>query len=305
MSDKSAPKTKQRLGRGLMDLIGEQALAPETVSSQGAARPSSSDIPIDRISPNPKQPRRTFVESELEELAGSIRTKGVLQPILVRPDPKDDSRFQIVAGERRWRAAQRAGLRSVPVVVREMDEVEVLEIGIIENVQRSDLNPIEEAEAYNALMKRFGRTQEQLAEQVGKSRPHIANTLRLLNLPEDARELMREGRLSAGHARAALSAPDAALLVDEILEKNLSVREAEKLAQKLRSGEADIETKPAKDQSASNDVDTKALEIDLAHALGLDVEIKNKGAKGGEIRIKYRQLEQLDDLCRRLSSSRK
>ena len=305
-ANESVKSKPSRLGRGLMDLIGEQALPPEaTPPAKETESPlPSSELSIDLISPNPKQPRRTFVESDLEELAASIRVKGVLQAILVRPDPEDKTRFQIVAGERRWRAAKRAGLTSVPAVVKPLDELEVLEIGIIENVQRADLNPIEEAEAYQSLMKRFGRTQDNLAEQVGKSRPHITNTLRLLNLPERARELMREGKLSAGHARAALAAPEPEILVDQIVAKGLSVRDAEKLAQTLkRASEGGIETASAP-LGPDKDVDTEALEADLEYALGLKVEIKHKPNGGGELRIRYRKLEQLDDVCRRLTAGK-
>ena len=289
-----------------MDLIGEQALPQDTeTEAKSPAQPlPSSELPIDLVLPNPKQPRRTFVEADLEELAASIRVKGVLQAILVRPDPENDSKYQIVAGERRWRAAKRAGLKNIPAVVKPLDELEVLEIGIIENVQRSDLNPIEEAEAYQALMKRFGRTQENLAEQVGKSRPHITNTLRLLNLPERAREMMRMGRLSAGHARAALSAPDPDLIVEQIITKGLSVRDAEKLAQTLkRASEGGLETETPV-ISSDKDVDTEALEADLEYALGLKVEIKHKPNGSGELRIRYRKLEQLDDVCRRLTTGK-
>ncbi|WP_300425230.1 ParB/RepB/Spo0J family partition protein, partial [uncultured Hyphomonas sp.] len=208
MSDDTKSKPS-RLGRGLSSLIGEvEAVSPPEARTAGGSKGSSNEIAIDKIRRNPKQPRRTFDEAALQELAESLKSKGVLQPILVRPDPKEKNEYQIIAGERRWRAAKLAGLTSIPAVVRDTDELELLEIGIIENVQRADLNPIEEAEAYGALMKRFGRTQEGLAESVGKSCAHIANTLRLLNLSDVAREHLREGRISAGHARAALGAPD-------------------------------------------------------------------------------------------------
>jgi len=301
-----------RLGRGLMDLIGEQALQPETSASKKTSGSTSShkklnasEIPIKSISGNPNQPRQTFKEEDLAELEASIRTKGVLQAILVRPDPKVDGKYQIVAGERRWRAATRAGLKSVPAVIKELDELEVLEIGVIENVQRADLNPLEEAEAYQSLIKRFGRTQDMLAEHVGKSRPHIANTLRLLNLPDEARDLVREGQLSAGHARAALGAPDPMLVVERVMKNGLSVRDAEKLSHKFRMLEENGTKEKSKPKASGHkDVDTEALESDLAHALGLNVDIKHKGTKGGEIRIQYTQLEQLDDVCRRLTSAR-
>ncbi|HVY87988.1 MAG TPA: ParB/RepB/Spo0J family partition protein [Hyphomonadaceae bacterium] len=303
-----------RLGRGLSALLGDysgarnaiETPAPGAVAAPGEASVeedlSSSDIAIDRIVPNPKQPRRTFIEAELEELAESIRTKGVLQPILVRPDPANAEMFEIVAGERRWRAARRAGLTVIPAVVREMDDREMLEIAIIENVQRSDLNPVEEAEAYKSLIDRFGRTQESVATQVGKSREHVSNTIRLLNLPDDVREHVREGRLSAGHARALLKTQDPSALAAIVIAKGLSVRDTESLAKVDKSAGKSprIETKSAEDK----DVDTKALELDLQRSLGLDVDIRHVNGKGGEVRIRYSQLEQLDEICRLLSRPR-
>ena len=219
------PLKQARLGRGLSALLGDYAGARNVIDSPdaGAAEGdavealASFDIAIDRIVPNPKQPRRTFIEAELEELSQSIRAKGVLQPILIRPDPANAEMFEIVAGERRWRAARRAGLTVIPAVVRNMDDREMLEIAIIENVQRADLNPVEEAEAYKALIDRFGRTQESVATQVGKSREHVSNTIRLLNLPDDVREHVREGRLSAGHARALLKTDDPSLLAATVM----------------------------------------------------------------------------------------
>ena len=300
-----------RLGRGLMDLIGEQAIATGPVDGDAELDTQfpAVEIALDAIGPNPKQPRRIFNEKDLVELADSIKAKGVIQAILLRPDPAQDGRYQIVAGERRWRAAQRAGLKTIPAVVRKLNDVEVLELGIIENVQRANLNPIEEAEAYHALIKRFGHTQDVLAEQVGKSRSYIANALRLLNLPEDARQLMmRDDTVTAGHARAALSAPDPMIVIDEVLQKGLSVRQAEKYAQQLRLQETGAGVREAVEKLVNDedDVDTKALEIDLAEKLGLDVEIRRKkDGRGGELRIRYRKLEQLDELCRRLSQGRK
>jgi ParB family chromosome partitioning protein len=259
---------------------------------------SASEIAIDRIVPNPKQPRRTFVEADLEELTESIRTKGIIQPILVRPDPAQPEMFEIIAGERRWRAARRAGLSVVPAVVREMDDREMLEIAIIENVQRADLNAVEEAEAYKALIDRFGRTQESVAQQVGKSREHVSNTLRLLSLPEDVREHVREARLTPGHARALMKTSDPSGFATTVIAKQLSVRETEALskADKVSGGKVAVE--------ADKDVDTKALELDLQRALGLDVDIRHVNGKGGEVRIKYAQLEQLDEICRLLSRPR-
>ncbi len=303
------PLKQARLGRGLSALLGDYAGARNAIeASPSLTSPAEgskdegltpSEIGIDRIVPNPKQPRRTFIESDLEELADSIRTKGVLQAILVRPDPSNADMFEIIAGERRWRAARRAGLTTIPAVVREMDDREVLEIAIIENVQRSDLNPVEEAEAYKALIDRFGRTQESIATQVGKSREHVSNTLRLLNLPEDVREHVREGRLTAGHARALLKTKEPSALAQIVISKGLSVRDTEALAKQEKSSRGD-----AKAANDDKDVDTQALELDLQRSLGLDVDIRHVNGKGGEVRIKYTQLEQLDEICRLLSRPR-
>ncbi|KCZ91762.1 chromosome partitioning protein ParB [Hyphomonas johnsonii MHS-2] len=283
---------------GEVDAVGP---APDAKTGEAPVR-ASDEIDVDLIRRNPAQPRRTFDEASLQELADSLKTKGVLQAILVRPDPKDAGKYQIIAGERRWRAARIAGLKTIPAIVRQIDELELLEIGIIENVQRADLNPIEEAEAYEALIKRFGRTQDSLATSVGKSRVHIANTLRLLQLPESARSYIREGKISAGHARAALAAPDPEALVRLAAEKGLSVRDVEARARDAK-GSSPIETKSAR-PTDEKDVDTEALEADLTRTLGLAVDIRH-GREGGEIRIKYRDLEQLDDVCRRLTAKRK
>lgn len=294
-----------RLGKGLSALIGEiEGTGFEQATEDAVTVAPTSEYEIAQIRPNPSQPRRTFGEEELEELAQSIRLRGVLQPILLRPDPEKPEQYQIVAGERRWRAAKRAGLTTIPAIVRDVDELALLEVGIIENVQRTDLNPIEEAEAYGALMKRFGRTQESLAESVGKSRVHISNTIRLLNLPESAREHLRAGRISAGHARAALAAPDPGPVVEMAISKGLSVREVEALARRLKDDEGGLQAVAKRVQAVSEkDVDTEALEADLARSLGLNVDIRH-GDKGGELRIKYRDLEQLDDLCRKLTARR-
>ena len=303
MTDDAKSKPS-RLGRGLSALMGEIDAVGAVPTTEGKTAPAtgSNEIDVDLIRRNPAQPRRTFDEAALNELAESLKAKGVLQAILVRPDPKDRGKFQIIAGERRWRAAKIAGLKSIPALVREIDELELLEIGIIENVQRADLNPIEEAEAYEALMKRFGRTQDSLAQSVGKSRVHIANTLRLLQLPESARAYVRDGKLSAGHARAALGAPDPEALIRMAAEKGLSVRDVESRAKDAREG-GTIETKSAKSPGAEKDVDTEALEADLTRTLGLAVDIRH-GKDGGELRIRYRDLEQLDDVCRRLTAKR-
>lgn len=300
MSGEIKPKSK-RLGKGLSALLGE-------VDGVGygddieTAPFSQNTIKIKDIRPNPAQPRRTFSEDELADLAASIRQRGVLQPILVRPDPDAPDRYQIIAGERRWRAAKQAGLDEIPVIIRDTDDLELLEIGIIENVQREDLNPLEEAEAYGALMTRFGRTQESLAENVGKSRAHISNTVRLLNLSERSREHLRHGRISAGLARAALGAPDPDPLIELAIARKLNVREVEAQAKRLRDG-VDLSAVETKMKAATPDVDTVALAADLTRILGLDVDIRHK-TKGGDLRIKYRDLEQLDALCRKLTSKR-
>lgn len=302
------PMKQARLGRGLSALLGDYAGARnaieggESMTAEANAPStedmSASEIAIDRIVPNPKQPRRTFVEADLEELTESIKTKGIIQPILVRPDPSQPEMFEIIAGERRWRAARRAGLSMVPAVVREMDDREMLEIAIIENVQRADLNAVEEAEAYKALIDRFGRTQESVAQQVGKSREHVSNTLRLLSLPEDVREHVREARLTPGHARALMKTSDPSGFAATVIAKQLSVRETEALsrADKVSGGKSAVDV--------DKDVDTKALELDLQRALGLDVDIRHMNGKGGEVRIRYAQLEQLDEICRLLSRPR-
>jgi len=298
-----------RLGRGLSALLGDYAGARNVIDNADAAPVRedqdlaalvSSELAIDRIAANPKQPRRSFAEPELEELANSIRVKGVLQPILVRPDPNAPEMFEIVAGERRWRAARRAGLATIPAVVRELDDREVLEIAIIENVQRADLNAVEEAEAYKALIDRFGRTQESVATQVGKSREHVSNTIRLLQLPEDVREHVRAGRLSPGHARALLKTADPSHFAQLVIARGLSVRETEGLTRKEKGAGEVLEIK----QAPEKDVDTKALELDLQRSLGLDVDIRHTNGKGGEVRLRYVHLEQLDEICRLLSRAR-
>lgn len=293
------PIKSPRLGRGLSALLGEYGGGGE--ENGDAVLPGESDVALDLISANPKQPRQSFDDAGLAELADSIRAKGVLQAILLRPDPDAEGRYQIVAGERRWRAAKLAGLDRIPAIVRELDDLETLEVAIVENVQRADLNAVEEAEAYKALMWRFGRTQENVAAQVGKSREHVANTLRLLNLPEDVREHLRAGKLTAGHARALLSAADPSASAEQVLAKGLNVRETEALVRRSRDTEGTATASPARPEK---DVDTKALEADLQRTLGLGVDIRHRADKGGEIRIKYSRLEQLDELCRLLSRPR-
>lgn len=286
---------------GEVEAVAVPSRSPE---GQADAPVGVAEIPIDKLHANPAQPRRHFDDEKLKELANSIEAKGVLQAILVRPDPKGGPSFQIIAGERRWRAAKLAGLASIPAVVRDVDELELLEVGIIENVQRSDLNPIEEAEAYGALMKRFGRTQESLATSVGKSRAHIANTLRLLNLSDAARDHLRHGSITAGHARAALGSDDPDLLIEQAVAKSLSVRDVEALARLSKGSIPPVSgAGPNASKPALKDVDTEALEADLMRTLGLVVDIRDKNGTG-ELRIKYRDLEQLDDVCRRLTGKR-
>jgi ParB family chromosome partitioning protein len=299
------PAGRRGLGRGLSALLDEGVVAeasPRDPAKSDQPPPApGQEIPIELIRRNPDQPRRHFDETELEELADSIRQRGVLQPILVRPAPGAPGEYQIVAGERRWRAAQRANLHTVPAIVRTLDDVEVAEISIIENVQRADLNPLEEALAYKTLIDQFDRTQDAVAKVVGKSRSHVANALRLLALPEAVRDHLVSGRLSAGHARAVAAAPDPSLLAQAIVKDGLSVRQAEALARRS----VDKQPKPRQGGArapARKDSDTHALEQDLADILGLAVDIIDRNG-AGEVRISYTTLEQLDDICRRLSSS--
>jgi ParB family chromosome partitioning protein len=275
-----------------------QAVAPTPEPPRSGSR----FIPIALIQRNPHQPRKHFDETELAELADSVRARGVLQPILVRPiHDNGEERYEIVAGERRWRAAQRANLHEIPAVIRDLDDVEILEIGIIENVQRADLNPIEEAMGYQALIDRFGRTQQELAEVVGKSRPHIANTLRLLGLPGEVQAMVQDGRLTAGHARAILTAPNMMDLAQRAITQGLNVREIERLAQQAKEARDGARVRPASASGAGEkDADTRALEQRLSDALGLSVTIAHKGDQGGAVQISYRTLEQLDEVIRRL-----
>ena len=305
-----ADTSRRGLGRGLAALLGD-ADPPRPATSEGApASPEGSarEAPVELLRRNPEQPRRQFDDTEIEELAQSIREKGVLQPILVRPAPGAPGEWQIVAGERRWRAAQLAGLHVVPILVRELSDSDVLEIGIVENVQRADLNPIEEAAGYRALMDRFGRTQADVAQVVGKSRSHVANALRLLELPEGVREHVTAGRLSSGHARAIAAAPEPARLAQAIVARGLSVRQAEALARAANDRPAPpprvapppAPPPPAPSASGPRDPDILALEHDISAVLGLRCEIDDHEGSG-QIRISYRTLEQLDDVLRRLS----
>jgi ParB family chromosome partitioning protein len=286
---------KRGLGRGLSALLGEAEDIEHAVDPQAGVR----EIPIELIHRNPDQPRQHFAEAEIAELTASIRERGVLQPILVRPSPRTPGEYEIVAGERRWRASQKAGLKSVPALVREVGDDLSFEIAVVENVQRADLNAMEEARAYQALMARLGYTQEQAAERVGKSRSHVANTLRLLQLPPAVQEHVVFGRLSAGHARALLSSDQPEQLADRIIEKGLSVRDAEALA-RPQGSVAGAEPKKASGPKRPKDADTSALEADLEDALGMSVDVADRGG-AGEVRIRYATLEQLDEICRRLT----
>jgi ParB family chromosome partitioning protein len=276
------------LGRGLSALIGDEAAAVRGESAKDAR-----SLPVAFLQPGRYQPRKSFAEEPLADLAASIREKGVLSPILVRPLGPD--RYEIVAGERRWRAAQMAKLHDVPVVVRELADDQALEIAIIENVQRADLNAIEEGAAYEELLSRFGRTQEDVAREVGKSRSHVANTIRLLRLPEAVKEWVRAGKLTAGHARTLLFEADPEAKAREIMAGGLTVRQAERRSagKKRKSG-----------GQASKDPNTVDLETHISNILGLKVQVIHKGDKGGEVRIGYKTLEQLDDLTRRLGRPR-
>ena len=282
----TAEERPRGLGRGLSALIGE-----ESVPTRGeAAARAAHKLPIAFLRPNKLQPRKRFASEELNDLADSVREQGVLQPILVRPVQGAANAYEIVAGERRWRAAQMAQLHEVPVVIREMNDSESLEIAIIENVQREDLNAIEEAAAYYELMERFKFTQERVAKEVGKSRSHIANTLRLLTLPESVRALVRDGSLTAGHARTLIGLPDPEKRAQEIIVGMLNVRQAEQRS-----------TKRTARAVHPKDAETKDFEARISNALGLKVQVFDKGKKGGEVRIEYKTLEQLDEIFKRLS----
>ena len=292
-----AQKERRGLGRGLSALMADVDAAPSN-TPEAPVRRAETLIAIERISPNPDQPRRTFTEDALEELARSVREKGIIQPLILRRNPRDGNGYEIVAGERRWRAAQRAQLHEVPAIVRELDDTEVLEIAIIENIQRADLNAVEEARGYRQLMDRFGHTQEQLAEALGKSRSHIANMLRLLNLPESVMTLLIGGELSAGHARALLPATDPTGLAQIVVKRGLSVRETEDLVKSEGR-----ERSSRKKSVAVKDADTVLIERDLKMALGMAVTIDHdQGAESGVLKIRYKDLEQLDEVCRRLSA---
>ena len=287
-----SPEVRPRLGRGLAALLGD--VGEEASASSERAR-NQRRTPIEFLRPNPRNPRRNFAEAELDELAASIKERGVIQPILARAIPRIADSYEIVAGERRWRAAQRAGLHEVPIVVIEAGDREALEIAIVENVQRTDLNALEEANGYAQLGAEYGYSHNDIARIIGKSRSHIANTLRLLKLPDYTRSLLASGQISAGHARALLAVADPDGAARQIVERGLSVRDVERFAQQPAEAARLSGPRPA----AEPDADTRALEHTLSTALGTSVTIRHRG-DSGEVRLKFANLEQLDDLCRRL-----
>lgn len=289
------PNKARGLGRGLSALMSD--VAQDSATGAAPKRPDLV-VPVEQVHPNPDQPRRTFPEDALQELATSIAEKGIIQPIIVRSAPTDPDTYEIVAGERRWRAAQMAKLHEIPVVIRSYDDTEVLEIAIIENIQRSDLNPVDEAAGYRQLMDRFGHTQEKLATVLGKSRSHIANVMRLLSLPDEIQGYLASGALSAGHARALIGHDRALELAREVIQNKLSVRETESRAKK---GPAIKKRATAAAQTAK-DADTVQIENELTANLGMKVTIDHKaGDAGGKLAINYKSLDQLDDLLRALS----
>ncbi|GJE03408.1 ParB/RepB/Spo0J family partition protein [Methylobacterium isbiliense] len=288
--------TRPRLGRGLAALIGDVGDDP---SPAPADRKGQRRVPIEFLRPNPRNPRRHFAETELEELAASIRTRGVIQPIVARAVAKVPDAFEIVAGERRWRAAQRAGLHEVPVVVVEIDDRTSLEYAILENVQRADLNAIEEAAGYERLMSEFRYSQTELAEIIGKSRSHLANTLRLLQLPPSVQEQVIAGTLTAGHARALLAVRDPEAVARRVVQEGMTVREVEALGAAEQPAEGGPRPGRPRKQPPVKDADTRALERRLEDLLGVTVSIEHRGG-GGEVRLRYGSLDQLDGLCRRL-----
>jgi ParB family transcriptional regulator, chromosome partitioning protein len=291
--DPMAEEARSRLGRGLAALIGdvgdESAVLERTRSQRR--------VPIEFLRPNPRNPRRNFPDGELDELAASIRERGIIQPILVRTIRGAADAYEIIAGERRWRAAQRAAVHDVPIILLEVDDREALELAIIENVQRTDLNPLEEAAGYQSLIDEFAHTPDAVAKIVGKSRSHVANTLRLLKLPDEVKAYLADGQISAGHARALLGQADPVALAREIIAQRLNVRQVEAIAQE-QAEQAGKTTKTRR--RVVKDADTLTLEKRLSDALGLAVAIEHRG-KGGELRIRYKTLDQLDEVIRRLS----
>lgn len=288
---------RKGLGRGLSALLAdvEPIQNPVPAAERGDVR----RIPVEHLHPNPHQPRRQFNETDLDDLTRSVKEKGVFQPLIVRSIEDKKGHFQIVAGERRWRAAQRAKLHELPVIVLELNDTEVLELAIIENIQRSDLNSVEEARGYRQLMDRFGHTQEKLAEALGKSRSHIANLLRLLNLPDDVLELLAAGKLTAGHARALVPSENASALAARIVAEGLSVRQTEALIKTPIQSDA-----KSVQRGSSKDADTAMLESDLSAGMGMKVTIDHRSdGTGGTVKLAYKTLDQLDELCRLLSQT--
>ncbi len=295
-----AEESPSRLGRGLAALIGDDAafaLGDEAAPAPRGVR----EVPIEFLRANPFQPRHVFREEELTDLANSIREQGILQPIVVRPAKGEADAYEIVAGERRWRAAQKAQLHQVPILVKELTDAQSLEIAIIENVQRADLNAVEEAAGYDRLMQQFDYTQDKVSKFIGKSRSHVANTMRLLTLPVAVRNLIEEGSLTAGHARPLIGLDRAEDLAREIVAKKMSVREAEALARKTSTGSSAPRAKGTASARAEKDADTAALERSISEQLGLKVEVHHTGGEGGEVRVTYKSLEQLDEICRLLA----
>lgn len=297
-------QSKKRLGRGLAALIGEMdqpVVAKASVASEEIKPTISSDrvVPIENIRANPNNPRRVFADTDLEDLSNSISEHGVVQPILVRPVAGETDRWEIIAGERRWRASQRAGIHTVPIIVRDVDDRQALELAIIENVQRADLNPVEEALGYQQLIDDHSYKQADLGKVIGKSRSHVANTLRLLKLPDNVRGMVSVGALSSGHARALITLDNPAELAEKIVKEGLSVRQAEQLA---GSWDDEQKDKSAKRKTPeSKDADTRALERKLADVLGMKVVISHKSSGKGKIVLEYKTLDQLDELERKLS----
>jgi ParB family chromosome partitioning protein len=286
---------RSRLGRGLAALIGDVGTESSAERPRGQRRAATSSL-----RPNARNPRRVFAEAELDELTASLRERGMIQPIVARPVRGAPDAYEIIAGERRWRAAQRAGLHEVPVVIIEATDEESLQLAIIENVQRADLNPLEEAEGYRALVEDYSHTQDDIAKMVGKSRSHVANTLRLLKLPPSIRGYIVKGKLDAGHARMLVGQPNAEKLAEEIVARGLNVRQVEEIARQEsgRNGKS-----PSRKRSAEKNADTLALEKRLSDALGLVVSIDARG-ESGVVNIRYRNLDQLDDLAQRLENKR-
>ena len=296
-----AEESPSRLGRGLAALIGDDA-AFALGDEQAPAPRGVREVPIEFLRANPFQPRHILREEELADLSNSIREQGILQPIVVRPVKGEADAYEIVAGERRWRAAQKAQLHQVPILVKELTDAQSLEIAIIENVQRADLNAVEEAAGYDRLMQQFDYTQEKVSKLIGKSRSHVANTMRLLTLPASVRNLIEEGQMTAGHARPLIGLENAEKIAREIVAKKLSVREAEALARKAATGSsAPRKSGGGSSSRGEKDTDTLALERNISEQLGLKVEIDHTGDEGGEVKVTYKSLEQLDEICRRLA----